>query len=147
MQHQPVPTNPCVFCALLAAPPEDSQTDWVFRDAQVAAFLDKSPLFLGHVLVVPTTHVTTLADLPVADLASYFGAVQRLTRAVQSGLGSDGIFVANNNIVSQSVPHLHFHVIPRRKGDGLRGFFWPRQKYAGNSVDYAARIRAALETP
>jgi len=135
-------TKPCVFCALIAAP---DGTDWVLREPGVVAFLDKSPLFLGHVLVVPTTHVVTLGDLPPADLATYFGAVRRLTLAVQAGLGSDGIFVANNNIVSQSVPHLHFHVIPRRRGDGLRGFFWPRQKYASDAdrQSCAAKIAAA----
>jgi histidine triad (HIT) family protein len=110
------------------------------------AFLDTRPVFPGHVLVVPRTHMSTLLDLPPSALAGYFGLVQRVTGAVQSGLDADGSFVAINNVVSQSVPHLHTHVVPRRRKDGLRGFFWPRGRYASDdeAAGYAARIAAAL---
>jgi histidine triad (HIT) family protein len=110
------------------------------------AFLDIRPVFKGHTLVVPPAHIVTLADLPAADLAGYFGFVQRIAVAVQAGLGAQGTFVAINNVVSQSVPHLHTHVVPRTKGDGLRGFFWPRTKYADDedAARFAADIREAL---
>ena len=113
------------------------------------AFLDARPVFPGHVLVVPASHVVTLVDLPVAALAGYFGLVQRVTAAVQTGLETDGSFVAMNNVVSQSVPHLHTHVVPRRRKDGLRGFFWPRGRYASDAeaTGYASRIAAALAPP
>lgn len=118
----------------------------VLREGGVAAFLDARPLFKGHVLVVPEAHVETLTDLPAEAVAPLFATVQRLARAAQTALGADGSFVAMNNVVSQSVPHLHVHVVPRHKGDGLRGFFWPRQKYADDAERdaFAARIRAAL---
>jgi histidine triad (HIT) family protein len=118
----------------------------VLDDKAAVAFLDHRPVFKGHVLVVPPTHVGTLADLPLADVGPFFAAVRRLAVAVQEGLGAGGTFVAMNNIVSQSVPHLHAHVVPRTKGDGLRGFFWPRTKYASTAeaADFAARIVAAL---
>jgi histidine triad (HIT) family protein len=106
------------------------------------AFLDTRPVFKGHVLVVPRHHVVQLTDLPVGDLPGYFGLVQRVAAAVPIALGSQGTFVAINNIVSQSVPHLHTHVVPRTKGDGLRGFFWPRHKYA--SDEEATTIAAAV---
>lgn len=110
------------------------------------AFLDVKPLFHGHVLVVPRAHVVTLPELPAADVAPYFARVQLLARAVPKAMGAEGTFVAMNNIVSQSVPHLHVHVVPRTKGDGLRGFFWPRTKYSGDAQmrEVADRIRAAL---
>lgn len=110
------------------------------------AFLDTRPVFKGHTLVVPPTHVPTLTDLPEADIAGYFGFVQRITAAVKEGLGAQGTFVAMNNTVSQSVPHLHTHVVPRTKGDGLRGFFWPRTKYSSDeeAESYAADIRAKV---
>lgn len=111
-----------------------------------AAFLDTRPVFPGHVLVVPRPHVATLASLPLDLLPGYFGLVQRLAVAVEKGLSADGTFVAINNTVSQSVPHLHTHVVPRRRKDGLRGFFWPRTRYASDdeAADYAARIAAVL---
>lgn len=105
------------------------------------AFLDRSPVFLGHVLVVPKAHHEILVDLPAELLAPLFGAVQAVSRAVTSGLGAEGTFVAMNNRVSQSVAHLHVHVIPRTKGDGLKGFFWPRKKY-----DDAAHMERVSET-
>lgn len=115
-------------------------------EAEVFAFLDIVPLFPGHVLVVPREHHETLPDVPAALLGTLFEAVQRLNVAVQQATGSQGIFNGINNVVSQSVPHLHVHVVPRTKGDGLRGFFWPRQKYESDEemADVAARIRVLL---
>ncbi|HLK93834.1 MAG TPA: HIT family protein [Polyangia bacterium] len=133
----------CVFCEIVGgARPAATVAD----DAAAIAFLDARPVFKGHVLVVPRAHVATLADLPADALAPYFGAVQRVARAVEAGLGADGTFVAMNNKVSQSVPHLHTHVVPRRRKDGLRGFFWPRVPYTNDAErdEFAARIRAAL---
>ena len=110
------------------------------------AFLDTRPVFKGHVLVVPRAHLETLTDLPTGELAGYFGLVRRLAAAVPAGLGCGGTFVAMNNRVSQSVPHLHTHVVPRTRGDGLRGFFWPRTRYATDDEarSYADRIAGAL---
>jgi histidine triad (HIT) family protein len=138
-----VSTPGCVFCAIAAG---DVPATMVVRDDDVAAFLDMRPVFKGHVLVVPRAHVPTLSDLPAAEIATLFAAVQRIARAVEAGLGADGTFVAMNNKVSQSVPHLHVHVVPRRKKDGLRGFFWPRVPYADDAEReaFAAKIRAAL---
>jgi histidine triad (HIT) family protein len=134
--------RPCSFCDIIAG---RVVADVVLDDELVVAFLDRSPLFVGHVLVVPRRHVETLADLPVADIGRFFERVQRISAVLPSALGAEGTFVANNNIVSQSVPHLHVHVVPRRRGDGLRGFFWPRQKYAeGEAGDVARVIREAL---
>jgi histidine triad (HIT) family protein len=132
----------CVFCAIVVGSAPAFQV--AATDAAVA-FLDARPVFKGHVLVVPRTHLVTLADLPAPSLGDYFGFVQRLSVAVENGLGAGGTFVAINNKVSQSVPHLHVHVVPRTKGDGLRGFFWPRTKYASDeeAAGYAARIAAA----
>ncbi|OLB78654.1 MAG: HIT family protein, partial [Actinobacteria bacterium 13_2_20CM_2_71_6] len=117
----------CVFCAIVAG---SVPAFLVASEPAGVAFLDTRPVFPGHVLVVPLPHIPTLLDLPSASLPGYFGLVQRVTAAVQSGLSADGSFVAINNVVSQSVPHLHCHVVPRRRKDGLRGFFWPRTKYA-----------------
>ena len=104
--------------------------DIVYSDDVVVAFLDRAPVFKGHVLVVPRLHVETLVDLPAQMIAPFFSVVQRLASALPSALTADGTFVAVNNVVSQSVPHLHAHVVPRRRKDGLRGFFWPRVRYA-----------------
>ena len=133
----------CLFCAIAAG---ETPASVVLRDDDVVAFLDARPVFKGHVLVVPRAHWATLSDVPAADLGTLFAAVQRVARAVEAGLGADGTFVAMNNKVSQSVPHLHVHVVPRKKKDGLRGFFWPRVTYADDAEreGYAARIRAAL---
>jgi histidine triad (HIT) family protein len=117
----------CVFCAIVGG---ESAAEVVFQDEHSVAFLDARPLFPGHVLLVPREHVETLADVPEALIAPLFLNAQRLARAVETALAAEGTFVAMNNRVSQSVPHLHIHVVPRRKGDGLRGFFWPRSKYA-----------------
>ena len=135
----------CVFCGVVAG---SVPAFAVTSEPAGVAFLDTRPVFPGHVLVVPRSHIVTLSDLPTADLAGYFGLVQRVTTAVQRGLSADGSFVAMNNIVSQSVPHLHCHVVPRRRKDGLRGFFWPRTKYASDeeATGYASRVAAALDT-
>jgi histidine triad (HIT) family protein len=118
----------------------------VLEDADFVAFLDARPVFKGHVLVVPRRHYVTLADLPVAEVGPLFERVRLVSAALPAALGAQGTFVALNNIVSQSVPHLHVHVVPRTKGDGLRGFFWPRTRYASEeeAADYARRIRDAL---
>ncbi len=101
----------------------------MFRDKCSLAFLDNKPLFPGHTLIVPLNHYETLQDLPQGTIGPFFADVQLVARAVEAAMGSDGSFVAINNRVSQSVPHLHVHVVPRRHGDGLRGFFWPRTRY------------------
>jgi len=110
------------------------------------ALLDHRPLFPGHTLVIPRAHIETLRDLPPADVGPFFAEVQRVAVAVQDGLDAQGTFVAENNVISQSVPHLHVHVVPRRRKDGLRGFFWPRGRYPaeGEMGEVAARIRSAL---
>ena len=133
----------CVFCSIAAG---EVTAHLVAEDDDTLAFLDYRPVFPGHVLLVPRAHHETLADLPPALLPALFGAAQRLSLAVERGMDAHGTFVAMNNRVSQSVPHLHVHVVPRRFKDGLRGFFWPRQRYAGDDemVDVAARIRAAF---
>lgn len=137
------PPGECLFCAIAAG---DVPAAIVWRDDRVCAFLDARPVFKGHVLVVPCAHVPTLLELPDGETAALFGAVRRVAAAVERGLGADGTFVAMNNKVSQSVPHLHVHVVPRRRKDGLRGFFWPRVSYASDAErdDFAARIGAAL---
>jgi histidine triad (HIT) family protein len=132
-----------VFCDIVAGL---VPADVVMADDDVVAFLDARPVFKGHVLVVPRDHVATLADLPVAQIEPYFLRVQQLSAVMPAALDCQGTFVAANNVVSQSVPHLHVHVVPRTKGDGLRGFFWPRQRYASaaEAAGYAERLRAAL---
>lgn len=132
----------CVFCSILAG---DVPADLVLDEPDFAAFLDRRPVFKGHVLLVPREHVVTLPDLPAGLRDGLLAAAQRLASAVVDGLGAQGSFVAMNNVVSQSVAHLHLHVVPRTKGDGLRGFFWPRTTYAdGEAAEYAARLRAVL---
>ena len=135
---------PCVFCDVVNA---DADADIVWADDVAVAFLDRSPLFRGHTLVVPSQHVLQLSELPTDLVGPFFERVQLIARAIPVGLDVPGTFVAMNNIVSQSVAHLHAHVVPRLKGDGLRGFFWPRQKYTdGQAAIFAGRIRAAVET-
>jgi histidine triad (HIT) family protein len=135
-----------VFCDIIAG---TIPAHFVMADEHVVAFLDARPVFKGHVLVAPRDHVETLADLPVPAVGPYFVRVQRISAVMPAALGCQGTFVAENNVVSQSVPHLHVHVVPRTKGDGLRGFFWPRQKYASDeeAAGYASRLRAALGEP
>lgn len=133
----------CVFCAIAAG---EVPAQLVLADSQTVAFLDARPLFKGHVLVLPREHHETLADLPAAQLEPLFRRVQKVSSVMPAALGAQGSFVALNNVVSQSVPHLHVHVVPRTKGDGLRGFFWPRHKYASEeeAAGYARRLRDAL---
>jgi histidine triad (HIT) family protein len=114
----------------------------VWESAECVAFLDHRPLFHGHTLIVPRVHVETLPELATELVQPLFGAAQLLARAVEESLDAEGSFVAVNNRVSQSVPHLHVHVVPRRKKDGLRGFFWPRTKY--DSPEQMEAVRAAL---
>lgn len=133
----------CIFCEIVAG---DRAAAVVHETDDFFAFLDHRPLFPGHTLVVPRTHLVTLLDLPAELVGPFFTEVQRVTGAVTEAMGAAGSFVAENNVVSQSVPHLHLHVVPRTKGDGLRGFFWPRTRYADDAeaADYADRIRASL---
>jgi histidine triad (HIT) family protein len=117
----------------------------VTRDDQVIAFLDHRPVFKGHVLVAPTRHVDTLLTLPSNLMVPLLTMAQRIAGAIVSALGAQGTFVAINNVVSQSIPHLHIHVVPRTKGDGLRGFFWPRTRYAAGEIEaYADLIRSEI---
>jgi histidine triad (HIT) family protein len=117
----------------------------VLRTEDVVAFLDHRPVFKGHVLVAPVRHVATLLELPADLMVPVMTAAQKVARAVVEALGAQGSFVAINNVVSQSVPHLHVHVVPRTKGDGLRGFFWPRTSYrSGEMGTYARLISDAL---
>ena len=133
---------PCLFCEIVA---RDRPAAVVLDEPGVLGFLDARPLFPGHVLVVPTEHVDTLEDLQDSD--PLFAAVRRIAAAVRRAIGAEGTFVAMNNTVSQSVPHLHVHVVPRTKGDGLRGLFWPRTKYRDEQMESAAeRIRAELSS-
>ena len=120
----------CVFCGIVAGSVPAFK---VVDEPSGVGFLDTRPVFKGHVLVVPRVHVVTLPELAPDLLPGYFGLVQRIAAAVPAALGCQGTFVAINNIVSQSVPHLHTHVVPRTKGDGLRGFFWPRHKYESDA--------------
>jgi histidine triad (HIT) family protein len=133
----------CVFCAIVRG---DAPAEIVLHDPAGIAFLDRRPLLPGHVLLVPRHHVATLPDLPVDEVGPLFALAQRLTRAVPQATGGDGAFVAINNVVSQSVPHLHVHVVPRNRKDGLRGFFWPRTTYASDedAAEVAERIGAQI---
>jgi histidine triad (HIT) family protein len=139
-------TAACVFCRIASG---ELPSNVVHRDARVVAFLDTSPLFLGHTLVMPIDHVATLDELGPALMAPLFEVVRRMSIAVQRALGADGSFVAVNTRVSQSVPHLHVHVVPRTEGDGLFSPrpIWRRRSYGSDAeaADYAARIRRALE--
>jgi len=136
-------TSSCVFCAIVAG---EVPAYVVLADEDFTAFLDTRPVFKGHTLLVPRAHVVTLPDLPAGLRDGFLERTQRLATAMVEGLGSQGSFVAVNNTVSQSVPHLHCHVVPRTKGDGLRGFFWPRTKYAdeAEAAGYAERLTSAL---
>jgi histidine triad (HIT) family protein len=123
----------------------DAEAEVVLETEHMVGFLDHRPLFRGHTLVVPRRHVVTLPDLPAELRDPFLEAGQRLAAAMLTGLGAQGSFVAMNNTVSQSVAHLHLHVVPRVKGDGLRGFFWPRTRYAaGEAREYGDRLRSAL---
>jgi histidine triad (HIT) family protein len=135
-------TDDCLFCRIVAGA---VAAEIVLETEQLVGFLDHRPVFKGHVLLVPRLHVVTLPELPAELRDPLLAAGQRLASAAVGALGAQGSFVAMNNVVSQSVPHLHLHVVPRTKGDGLRGFFWPRTKYAdGEAGEYAARLREWL---
>ncbi len=132
----------CLFCKIVAG---DEPAEVVLEDEHVLGFLDVRPVFKGHTLLVPREHVDTLLELPEPMTVPLFAAARRTAAAMSSELGAQGTFVAMNNVVSQSVPHLHVHVVPRTKGDGLRGFFWPRTRYAdGEAREYRDRLRHAL---
>lgn len=136
-------TSECVFCAIVAG---ETAAAVVLDEPDMVAFLDARPLFKGHVLLVPRLHAETLPDLPAELRDPFLETAQRLSRAMVTALGAQGSFVAMNNTVSQSVPHLHLHVVPRTKGDGLRGFFWPRTKYVDDAemADYATRLGSVI---
>ena len=136
--------KPCAFCAVVAG---DAPADLVHSGERTLAFLDTTPIFHGHVLLVPRTHVQTLAELPAEDVGPFFALAQRMERAVEAAMDAPGSLVLINNVVSQSVPHLHLHVIPRRPKDGLRFFLGPRHPYrsADESAEVAARIATTLD--
>lgn len=136
----------CAFCEIIGGGRDGHR---VLDEPELVAVLDRRPVFKGHVLLLPRTHIPTLIDLPAELRAPFLDATQRLARAVEDGLGAGGSFVATNNRVSQSVPHLHTHVVPRTKGDGLRGFFWPRTRYSDHQemAEYARLLRSVLEPP
>ena len=134
----------CKFCRIVA---DDDPDVLVYRSDDVVGFLDIRPVFHGHCLLVPRTHYETLDELPVELAAPLLQATQVTMRALEEVVGAHGTFVASNNVVSQSVPHLHVHVVPRKRKDGLRGFFWPRHPYADEAAlrQMQARLRAAIE--
>lgn len=131
-----------VFCQIAGG---EISAAVVARTDELIAFLDHRPVFKGHVLIAPIRHVDTLLDLPGDLMTPLLTLTQQVAGAVVHALGAQGTFVAMNNVVSQSVPHLHLHVVPRTKGDGLRGFFWPRTRYGSGEIEaYADRLRTAL---
>jgi histidine triad (HIT) family protein len=133
-------TANCAFCNVIRG---EVSSERVFEDELSLAFLDHRPVFPGHCLLVPKEHFSTLADLPARLIGGLFANAQLLARAVEEGLWAEGTFVAINNRVSQSVPHLHIHVVPRRKKDGLKGFFWPRQSYRDS--EHRASVQKVLQ--
>lgn len=135
-------TESCVFCSIQRG---EVEAEVVFADEVSLAILDHRPVFLGHTLLMPRAHHVTLPDLPAEQVGPLFRNAQRLALAVRDAMEADGTFVAMNNVVSQSVPHLHVHIVPRRRKDGLRGFFWPRTKYpdAATFQTVAEQIRSA----
>jgi len=134
----------CLFCRIVSG---DLPATIVHEDENAIAFLDHRPLFPGHTLLVPREHFEILADLPPSLVEPYFKAAQLLSRVVESALDAEGTFVAMNNRVSQSVPHLHVHIVPRRRKDGLKGFFWPRTKYKGEEEmkEVQSKIQSAIK--
>ena len=138
------PEQGCAFCAIASG---SEEAHLVFEDEVSLAFLDNRPLFVGHTLLIPREHHETIWDLPAELVGPYFETARTLSQAVREASGAQGAFVAMNNVVSQSVPHLHTHLVPRNRKDGLRGFFWPRRKYDSEEHmrETAARIREVLE--
>lgn len=133
-------TDPCVFCRIIN---DELSAMIVFEDDISLAFLDHRPLFPGHTLLVPRTHHETFTDLPPTQIRQFFSNAQLLARAVELAMEAEGTFVAMNNRVSQSVPHLHIHIVPRRRKDGLKGFFWPRNKYQDD--EHIKKTQAAIK--
>lgn len=135
--------NECIFCKIISG---EISANVVLEEQHAIAFLDHRPLFPGHSLLIPKTHIETLVELPEQDVAPFFSSAQRLAAAIELALQAEGTFVAINNRVSQSVPHLHVHIVPRRRKDGLKGFFWPRHKYQNEDeiLSVESAIRAAL---
>jgi histidine triad (HIT) family protein len=127
----------CLFCSIVSG---ETPAAIVYEDEDTLAFLDHRPIFPGHSLVVPKKHFETLSDLPTELIGQFFADVQLLARVVEKSMGAEGTFVAMNNKVSQSVPHLHVHVVPRRKKDGLKGFFWPRTKYKEGELEGVRKL-------
>lgn len=140
----PAHRNDCRFCEIIGM---NSSTQLVYADQFSVAFLDHRPLFPGHLLLVPRIHVETLSDLAEELVAPLFSSARLLARAAEEGMAAEGTFVAINNRVSQSVPHLHVHIVPRRRHDGLKGFFWPRHRYDSEEemAEVGNRIRSAVE--
>ena len=138
---QPFDEN-CAFCKIV----RNDDGSRVFQDEHTIAFLDHRPLFPGHCLLIPRNHFETIQDLPQSLVAPLFANAKMLAAAIELGMQAEGTFIAANNRISQSVPHFHIHVVPRRKGDGLKGFFWPRRKYkdAAEANEVAAAIRSAI---
>jgi histidine triad (HIT) family protein len=138
------PVDGCRFCAIVAG---EEPAHVVFEDEISIAFLDHRPLFPGHSLLVPREHYETIWDLPDELVGPLFANAKSLSEAIRTAMGSQGAFIALNNVVSQSVPHVHIHVVPRRRKDGLRGFFWPRTKYASEKEARAAAgaVHSAVE--
>ncbi len=134
----------CIFCRIAQG---EIKAEIVAEDADTLTFLDSGPVFPGHLLIVPRVHVETLPDLPDNLLAPLFGQARRAAQVVVTALGAEGTFVAVNNKIGQTVPHLHVHVIPRRKGDGMKGFFWPRHDYtdAAHRLEIAAKLKDAFQ--
>ncbi|PYS70120.1 MAG: HIT family protein [Acidobacteria bacterium] len=134
----------CLFCKIVSG---STAAAIVNEDEHTLTFLDHRPLFPGHCLLVPKEHFETLTDLPPASVAPLFQKAQQLSRAVEAAMGAEGTFVAMNNRVSQSVPHLHIHIVPRKRKDGLKGFFWPRTRYKEQAemVEVAKLIAKNIE--
>jgi histidine triad (HIT) family protein len=139
LSSQLKPGEQCAFCQIVN---QKSTSSIVFKDEISTAFLDRRPLFLGHSLLVPNEHYATISELPSGIIGRFFENVRLLAAAVEKGMKADGSFLAINNKISQSVPHLHVHIVPRRSGDGLRGFFFPRQNYA--SAEEEARVQRTI---
>ncbi len=139
---RPHDSQTCAFCQIIRG---EEKTSMVFEDS-ISRFLDRRPLFPGHCLLVPRQHYETLADLPASLVGPLFQNARQLERAIEEGLSADGTFVAINNRVSQSVPHVHIHLVPRHRKDGLKGFFWPRQRYQDDTALQQVQeiLRAAI---
>jgi len=138
---EPEKAPSCPFCRIAAG---EEPAYVVYEDDAHLAFLDKRPLFPGHCLLIPKEHHPTLADLPEEAVGPLFRLARLLSLAVEEAMAAEGTFLAVNNRVSQSVPHLHVHIVPRRRGDGLRGFFWPRQNY--RDEEHALAVKEAIKT-